>query len=49
MVLLDTEAGWIQLLGTVEHPVQLLGTEQCAAQPDIELEVADWPEDIVQQ
>jgi hypothetical protein len=40
MVPLDTEAGWIQLLGTVEHSVQL-GTEL-----DIELGEADWPEDI---
>ena len=47
MIPLDTEAGWLQLLGTVEHPEQQLGTEQCAAQPDIELGVADWPEDTV--
>ena len=40
MVPLDTGAGWIQLLGTVEHSVQL-GTEL-----DIELGEADWPEDI---
>ena len=40
MVLLDTEAGWIRLLGTVEHSVQL-GTEV-----DIELGEADWPTDI---
>ena len=45
MVPLGTEAGWVPLLGTVEHSVQL-GTEQCAAQPDIELGVADSLEDI---
>ena len=45
MVLLGTEAGWVPLLGTVEHSV-LMGTEHCAAQPDIELGVADWLADI---
>jgi len=43
MVLLDTEAGWIRLLGTVEHSVQL-GTE--CAELGTELGVADWQEDI---
>ena len=46
MVPLGTEPGWIPLLETVEHSVQQLDIEQCAGQPDIELEAVDLQEDI---
>ena len=46
MVPPGTEAGWIPLLETVEHSVQQLDIEQCAGQPDIELEAVDLQEDI---
>ena len=46
MVPPGTEPGWIPLLEIVEHSVQLLDIEQCAGQPDIELEVVDLQEDI---
>ena len=46
LVPLGTEPGWIPLLETVEHSVQQLDIEQCAGQPDIELEAVDLQEDI---
>ena len=46
MVPPGTEPGWTPLLETVEHSVQQLDIEQCAGQPDIELEAVDLQEDI---